>query len=93
MEVKAQKIGNSIMITIPKKIAREAGIKPGVGVEVERLSTYLKISSKPQKSGKLSDFVGTVTIPNLKIEPKKEIKFIKESGYERINKWLKETKK
>lgn len=88
MTVKLQKVGNSMMITLPKKIIKEAGFKRGDQLEVVMVDGEVKVQKKKAKKS-LADFAGIIKLPKSKYFDHIQIlKDSKNSGYERLEKFL-----
>ena len=79
--VKTQKVGNSLMVTIPSNIAKEMGIKEGSEIKVEKLNSHIRLKPQSKEKPSVLDSIGTIQIPNFRVE--NAIKFIKEHGYDR----------
>ncbi len=79
--MKTQKVGNSLMITIPADLARDMGIKEGSEIKVEKIDSHIRLNPQPKDAPSILDSAGTIKIPNFKV--KDAIRFIKEHGYDR----------
>lgn len=87
MTVKLQKIGNSYMATVPRNLAKKAGLKPGMFLrpEIKGSTITFKKAINRVKGSKKDNMamVGHLNIPNFDLE--QSIKDIKEGAYERFN--------
>lgn len=69
MEVKVQKVGNSLMVVIPKPLSKEFNIEPGddvlfrpLGRKGKKLLGLETIKKRKKLSWK--DVIGSISIPN-----------------------------
>jgi antitoxin component of MazEF toxin-antitoxin module len=76
MQVKLQKIGNSFMVTIPKRLSEQAKLKIGemLNISLERGNLIIK----PMIKKNLVDFSGVFSIPDFDTD--KITQEIKEGG-------------
>lgn len=81
MYLKLQKIGNSSMVTIPKKIQRQVGLSTGDLLDLKVRGDRLELQLYKKKNRNITDYLGEISIPGFDFE--KSMELIKEGGYER----------
>lgn len=66
MDVKVQKVGNSVMVTLPQALVKKASLLVGdrVKLEFEEKHNEIKIRRLKRKVTKFKDFFGSISIPN-----------------------------
>mgnify|MGYP001576684788 CR=1 FL=1 len=70
MVVKVQKVGNSVMVTIPQFLVKKASLAVGdsVQLEFEEKHREIRIRRSKRKVTKFKDFFGSIHIPNFDIK-------------------------
>lgn len=77
-KVKLQKVGNSYMITLPKKIKEEIGLKLGDVLSIRRNGNHVEYFPVKKKKS-IADTVGRFSVENFDFE--QSMKDIKEGAY------------
>lgn len=87
MMVKAQKVGNSMMVTIPKKILESFKINKGDELELN-LKSDQELTIQKKKKKNIKDFKGFLSGSKNKFTLEEEIEFIKKQAAERYKRSL-----
>lgn len=70
MNVKVQKVGNSVMVTLPQALVKKASLLVGDRVKLafEEKHNEIRIRRLKRKVTKFKDFFGSIHIPNFDIK-------------------------
>jgi antitoxin component of MazEF toxin-antitoxin module len=82
MDVKTQQVGNSLMVTIPRKVVKRTGLRKGQNVKIfVSPKDAKKITMEISGKGSIMDLAG-VFHTNKKVSPEEIDYFIKHGQYE-----------